>query len=125
MTGPRFLPTGEVQQCTFCLALIPRRAVRCAYCGSEVESYLPGHVGQLMNDLATLKGQWRRLRWGAAFFFGSTAVLAGGALGAHVGEVVGSGRELNLSFTIGSSAAFLISVLLVILTSPGPENPTP
>jgi polyferredoxin len=121
---PRFHPSHRGQECPFCLAIIPQRAVRCAYCGSDVGFLSGTRVSIVIKQLATIRRQLRRLRWGTAFFFGAVAALLGHAFASHIADAAGSGK-INLPFAISTGSGFIVSVLLVILTSPGSEDPRP
>ena len=114
-----------MQECYWCTALIPVRAARCPYCRSDLagsmhSSHLPSQ--RVIRDLQEMRRTWRRIRWAAAFLFGSGAVIAGAMFGQHLAEVASKTGQLNLVFAVVTGAAFIVCSLLVIMVKPDREE---
>ena len=116
-----------MQECYWCTALVPVRALRCAHCRGDLingplhsAAHLPSQ--RAFRRMESLERSWRRARQAAAFLFGIAGTFALGMCGAHLAEVAGQTVKLNLPFAIVTGAAGTICALLVIIVKPGKEK---
>ncbi len=123
---PQFRPQA-MQECYWCTALVPVRALRCAHCRGDLingplfsAAHRPSQ--RAFQRMESLERAWRRARQAAAFLFGTAAAFALSMCGAHLAEVAGHTVKLNVPFAMVTGSAGIICALLVIIVKPGKEK---